>query len=206
SVLRMIGEDGLAWTPLVGRPWGTIGMESGTCVPEGIDISTSTEYLDATLNGGLLNALTVYCKRDRNDLWKQTAERMVDGLSKVVVDRDRYAYYSPNPHFVISGSTDDWGRRHPMWGVGSDAVHGMLFLYRETGYEPSLRLAGKLMHYVLDEIQHIAPDGSYTPDAKLNDASPARFDSSSLAGPPPHALPTLAHRLLAKTRRTTEAA
>src|SRR5262249_6603798 len=51
SALRMIGEDGLAWTPLVGRPWGTIGMESGTCVPEGIDISTSTEYLDATLNG-----------------------------------------------------------------------------------------------------------------------------------------------------------
>src|SRR5207247_1394108 len=33
GALRMIGDDGLAWTTLVGRPWGKLGLGPGTCVP-----------------------------------------------------------------------------------------------------------------------------------------------------------------------------
>ena len=35
---------------------------------------------------------------------------------------------------------------------------------RDIGYEPAVKLAGKLIRYVFDEMGYIRPDGSYGPN------------------------------------------
>lgn len=195
--LRSIGADGLAYTTLIGRPWGA-AHHTG-CIPEGVDVSGMTEYPDATVMGGLLATFMLYHKRGGGKIWQETAQRMVDALSKLVIDKGRYAYYSPSPHFVIKGYTDDWGRRNPMFGVGSDCVHGIIYVYRETGYEPARKLADKLLRYVLDEIKHIDEQGRFTPDYTLNKVGVAHFH-----GHTEYLFHALEHALLTKDQALIE--
>src|SRR5262245_58934246 len=195
--LRSIGADGLAYTTLVGRPWGAV-KHTG-CIPEGVDVSGMTEYNDATVMGGLLATFMLYYKRSRDQLWKATAQRMVDGLAKLVIDKGRYAYFSPSPHFVIKGYADDWGRRNPMFGVGSDMVHGIIYVYRETGYEPARTLADKLLRYVLDELRHINEQGRFTPDYVMNRQPVAHFHGHS-----EYLFHALDHALLTKDQKRIE--
>ena len=161
--LHQLGPDGLAYTPVEGRPWAF--TRSFGIIPQSVILARSPFVDVAVHNGRLLSVFMLYYLRDGGSLWKDAAERLVDGLVDLSVDRGRYAYYSPSPHCVVRGSTRDLGRSRPVFGVGVMwAILGLSHVYRETGYQRALELAGKLTRYVLEELRYFGEDGRFTPD------------------------------------------
>ena len=163
-VLHQLGPDGFAYLPTRGRPWATIGLEwHYTEIRE--QSMKVDQIIDPIWGGRLLSAMTTYARRDGASLWKDEAERLVDALAELAIDRGRFAYYAPAAVWAERGSTDDYGKRAKVWG--NEVRHvtvGLIHFYRETGYEPALTLAEKLIHYTIDEVQYFGEDGRFTPD------------------------------------------
>ena len=161
--LHMQGPDGLAYTPTRGRPWALIGTQD-LYVPKGAGRDVD-QHIYPYYSGRLLSALTLYYLRDGAPLWKESAERMVDGLVDLAVDRGRYAYFSPLPTWAEKGSTEDQARRSPVIAAHpANIVMGLVHFYRETGYEPAIRLAEKLIRYFVEEVPYFDSEGRFMPD------------------------------------------
>ena len=166
--LRQLGPDGLAYTPVRGRPWASIGLDG--YVPEGektgiTNLDEMDQYLDTMWCGRLMSAMLLYHKRDGGPVWRRAVECMVDGLREVAVDRGRYAYYSPSSLFVVKGNTLDYGRTAPLH-AGFTVVWeilGLAHAYRELGYEPALPHARKLINYLLEEVRYVDEEGRFVP-------------------------------------------
>ena len=159
--LHQLGPDGLAYAPNWGRPWTYVRSHF---IPEGSQTETGHQIIPFYC-GRLLSAMMVYHRRDGSSLWREAAERLVDGLAEVAVDRGRYAYYAPSSHWVEKGSTYDYGREHPLMGAHVSFVAlGLAHVYRETGYEPAITLAEKLIRYIVEEIHYIETDGRFGSD------------------------------------------
>ena len=160
--LHQLGPNGLAYTPVRGRPWAFIG--AGRHVPEEAK-ATIDQCVDPMWCGRLLSAMLLYHKRDGGSMWREAAERLVDGLADLAVDRGHYAYYSPSPFYAVKGSTEDHGRSDPLHGsIGVMWVAlGLAHAYRETGYDPALRLSEKLLRYLLEEIRYVDEEGRFVP-------------------------------------------
>ena len=164
--LHQIGPDGLAYWPTKGRPWALIG--AGDFVYRGRDRGLE-QLLFPIYCGRLLSAMMVWHLRDGGWLWKDTAERMVDGLTDLAVDRGRYAYFSPHPSYAEKGSTMDGGRTLPGLGAQTNIVTlGLSHVYRQTGYEQARQLAHKFIRYTLDELQYFDREGHFMPDQPPN--------------------------------------
>ena len=163
--LHQQGPDGLAYLPRKGRPWALIRSDEHTQMRTKAD--TDQDIVPA-YGGRLLSAMMLYHRRDRGAVWKQAAEQLVDGLVELAVDRGQYVYYAPSPLFAVKGNMDDHGRVHP--GLGAHVAFitlGLVHVCRETGYEPALRLAEKLIHYTLEEIDFFDEDASFRPGVPL---------------------------------------
>ncbi len=158
--LRRIGPDGIVYTPLRGRPWAFIDGATFNVTPEDGD-----QFIEPFFGGRLLSAMMLYQVRDGGHLWRQQAERVVDGLASLAVDRGSYAFYAPSSHYAKKGSADEFGKSYPLMGAHVAFVAlGLVHTYRQTGYESAVKLAGKLIRYVLDELRYFGKDGSFTPD------------------------------------------
>jgi len=164
-VLRMLGSDGQINMPVKGRPWiltkGTEGY-----LPDGVDLNVE-QFFNPCFTGRLLSAMTLYHRRDGGSLWKNSAERIVDGLSDLAIKRDNYAYFAPMASLSIKGYTEDYWRKKGLLvrtQASSRVQLGLMHLYRETGYEPALALSKKLLNYTTDEIKYWKEDGTFTPD------------------------------------------
>ena len=160
--LHQLGPDGLSYSPTVGRPWTL--AQTYEFVPDSAVAGMKQQIIPFSC-GRLLSALTLYHLRDGSGVWQQAAERLVDGLVELAVDRDRYAYFAPSSHWAEKGITYDYGRGYPLMGshVGFCAL-GLAHLYRETGYGPAIELAGKLLRYVTEEIHYFDRDGRFGAD------------------------------------------
>ena len=160
--LHQLGSDGLAYMPVRGRPWAAKGLAGYVpwAAVAGVD-----QYINAMWCGRLLSSIMLYHRRDGGSLWKDAAERLVDGLATIAVDRGDYAYYSPSSLHVIRGSTIDHGPRAPlMCGfVVSQVILGLVHTYRGTGYEPALTLARKLVNYLLEQVRYVDGEGRFVP-------------------------------------------
>ena len=160
--LHQQGPDGLAYWPTKGRPWAHLGIEH--LVPPGSGRSAE-HHITPTYIGRLLSALTLYHLRDGGPLWKESAERMVDGLIDLAVDRGRYSYFSPFPIWAETGSTVDGAKRSSLQAAASTiAVLGLTHVYKQTGYEPAMQLGEKLVRYVLDEVRYFDGEGRFMRD------------------------------------------
>ena len=166
--LHQLGPDGLAYTPVGGRPWAAIGLSSYVPTGENTGVKTFDEmdqYLDTMWCGRLMSAMLLYHKRDGGSVWRESVERLVDALTNVAVDRGHYAYYSPSSLFVLKDSTLDYGRTQPL-RAGFTVVWevlGLAHAYRELGYEPALPHARKLINYLLEEVRYVDEDGRFVP-------------------------------------------
>jgi hypothetical protein len=162
GLLKSVGPDGLVYYPLNGTPWARLN-----CVwlsPVWKADGSSTNALDKSVtqitNPGLwpraIAAMSIYYLRDKNPMWKQTIERMVQGMSALASDEGDYAFfpaggYEPNRKF--SGS---WGAAELVMPIGylaldggnSRAIQGLAQYYRLTGYEPARVLAEKLVKFI----------------------------------------------------------
>ena len=153
------GPDGLLYTPVGGRPWALIGASGWNVTPVG------DQFIDPFWGGRMLTSLSLYFRRSGEPIWKQAAERLVDGLAELALDRGRYALFAPSACYAEKGNTDEeYGRSNPLMGASVAFVAlGLVHAYRELGYEPAIQLAGKLIRYYVDELRYFGDDGSFTP-------------------------------------------
>ena len=172
--LRQQGLDGLAYWPVVGRPWALHGAR-GYMQQMGAKTDVD-QHIYPAYCGRLLSALVMCHKRDPHSIWKEAAERLVDGMVELAVDRGRYAYYSPSSHWAERGSTYDYGREHPLMGAHvCITAQGAVHVYRETGYDAAITLAEKLIRYMLEELHYFGEDGSFTAGYRVRKAPVAHF-------------------------------
>jgi hypothetical protein len=96
-------------------------------------------------------------------MWKAEIEKMITRLSQIAVDRGDYAYF-PAGSFLPGGR---YGADAPMpTGIMAEELSGRIIqglaqYYQATGYEPALRLAGKLAKYLRNHGEYYAPDGAW---------------------------------------------
>jgi hypothetical protein len=86
-MLQMQGPDGLLYFPKIGRPWckfGDYGKE-----PPG------DHYMNPYSEGRLLGAMTLYYLLTGDEKWKDTGEKVVNGLDKLAIhDRNKARFKS----------------------------------------------------------------------------------------------------------------
>ena len=79
--LKMQGPDGLLYSPMKGRPWW--GWQSGKQLGFAQDfIDAGAEHIaNGCYNGRMLGAISLYHQLTGDDLWVETGQRLVEGMS-----------------------------------------------------------------------------------------------------------------------------
>jgi hypothetical protein len=180
AAAHMLGEDGLYYQPIRGRPWALIDsrgepVTTGTAFSTGLArgelkrvdqnplVMKAGQFSDAYSCGRMLLAMTLWYEREKKPFWRNRAEGMINRFRELAVDRGDYAYF-PRP-FIHPGFLTPGERPDPAVSDISShfthlgAIHGMSRYYRVTGYEPALQLAGKLSRYMRDHSGHYDPEG-----------------------------------------------
>jgi hypothetical protein len=178
-LLKSIGSDGLVYEILDGRPWSRLNPWSFEFVwkPDGTNAKTGDVPVAlATTSakcGRILGTMAVYHLRDKNPVWREISERMVQRLSEMAVDRGSFAYI---PHGAFAP--------HARFGpdakmpTGYDAVdygnirmiQGLSQYYRTTGYEPAIKLAAKLTSFGMGPADYYDAQGRFLVSANEIDA------------------------------------
>jgi hypothetical protein len=155
NFLKCLGPDGLFYLPLVGGPWerpkpsagGGVWRADGTTTSAG-DLSV-TQMSSGQLSARCLGTMSLYYSRDRNPVWKEASEHMIQRLSALAVRKNDYCYF-PNGSLEPNAKYGA-GAEMPL---GLDAIEmngrlsqGLSQCYRATGYEPALELAKPLVNY-----------------------------------------------------------
>jgi len=177
--LKSLGPDGLYYIPLSGRPWsrykyivGNLSESDPVWGPDGSTkgfLDTSVEQLSTgEVCARALPTLAVYYLRDKNPMWTQAGNRMVDRLSEIAVKKDDYAFLS--------------GAWEPNAKVGRDAAMPLAFIAEEwdgrliqglsqyckvTGYERALELAGKVTKFYRFHSQYYDSEGRVLFDERM---------------------------------------
>jgi Beta-L-arabinofuranosidase, GH127 len=171
-VLRGIGSDGLLYIPMGGRPWSRMYVlmagqrafrPDGSSVP--VDDPSVEQVGSAYTCARVLSAITIYYIRDQNPMWRATAEKMIQRLWQLAIDRGDYVYYpdgilEPNGSYGLHTQMPT-GVECIEWGGGGRLIQSLAQYYRATGYEPALQLAAKLTNYVQMQSQFYNPDGAW---------------------------------------------
>jgi len=154
--LHRLGPDGLAYIPVVGRPWAR-GSAWGS--------TEADNFVRPIACGILLSAMSLYYLRSKDPVWKEAIEKMVTGLTNLSIDKNSYAYF-PEGAFSAGESTPRDAKMPT--GITSSlcgwVVLGLVHAYRVTSLESALRLASKLLRYIMERGQYFAPDGTFLPN------------------------------------------
>ena len=170
--LHSIGPDGLLYYSCEGRPWAFKGIGFNNTIwkatgEQGHLPDDTIKHLSPWTGGSdAISSLIVYYLRDRNPIWKETIEHMIEGWSERVIDRGDYAYIPSG--FFEPGAPLAQDAPMPVGGEGAERVMwnliGLARYYRLTGYGPARELSAKLVAYLKDHIGFFNPDGSFPPD------------------------------------------
>ena len=178
GILKSIGPDGLYYICSQGRPWFQ-SPEMAIWVPhviwpDGTITTSKGQNLQVVTNpvmlGRVIGTLTLYYERDHNPLWKDTAQKMVDRVAELAIEKDDYAYLpdgflvpnakvppdAPMPTDILSSE------------FGGRMIQGLTQFYRATGYQPARDLAGKFVNYMRYHSQYYLPDGRFFNGAQYN--------------------------------------
>jgi len=171
-VLKGIGDDGLLYIPMDGRPWSRMSFlmpgqrayrPDGTSVP--VDDPSVSQIGSAYTCQRVLSAMTIYHLRDGNPMWKAAAEKMIQRLSQLGIRRGDYAYFPDGvlePNSSYGSHTDmPTGVASVEWGGNGRLIQSLGQYYRATGYEPAATLAAELTRYLRFQSQFYAPDGAW---------------------------------------------
>ena len=137
-ILHMRGPDGLLYWPKVGRPWANI-CGFGPPLPSGDHYTIPFDH------DRLIGAMTIYYLLTGQEVWKEAAERAVQGLSRLLVDKGTYAYF-PKIQFALNEEAASGAPADSPF-VASCAgwtLQGLAQLFRATGYEPAREMGKKL--------------------------------------------------------------
>jgi hypothetical protein len=164
TLLKSIGPDGLVYVPLNGSPWARVHPAWVTPVwrPDGTTTDASDKSVTQVTSPNLwpraMAAMIIYYLRDKNPMWKQTIEQMIQSMSVFAsaADEGDYSFfpaggYEPNGNFIEGWSAGQ--QEMPTGYLALDGgngrvIQGLAQYYRVTGYEPARTLAGKLVKFI----------------------------------------------------------
>jgi hypothetical protein len=168
GILRSIGPDGLIYLPMNDCPWTRINAAVGYLNPVWLPGGKQTTIADVSLTQvacvetceRMIGTMTVYYLRDRNPMWKQAIEKMIDRLAACAIDKGDYAYLPSGsivPGAEFGACAMPSGR---MAGEFSGRViQGLAQYYKVSGYGPARDLAAKLARYMRFHAGYYEPDG-----------------------------------------------
>ena len=163
AMLRSQGEDGIIYSPVIGRPWARYGNGPGWDVGDDGGDQLGSLYV----NGILIAVMGLYYQQTGDEMWKNQMRRLVDGFAKLMVYKDDYAYnpiFSTYPEASISPDSPILDPNCELEAGGTVSgwwVQSLTQAYHATGYEPALDLAGKLAVYLMKH------SGSYDDQARF---------------------------------------
>jgi hypothetical protein len=162
TLLKSVGPDGLVYVPLKGSPWARLNPAwvSPVWRADGRTADASDKSVTQVTNPNLwpraMAAMTIYNLRDKNPMWKQTIEQMIQGMSAMASDEGDYSFfpaggYEPNKRFSGGGAAGE--QVMPTGYLALDGgnvrvIQGLAQYYRVTGYEPARTLAEKLVKFI----------------------------------------------------------
>ena len=142
--LKCIGQDGLLYMPLKGRPWEANAIPNW--IRTGVD---NDQYINPFATGMTLAAMTVMARRDSSDLWNNAVRKMVDSLTDLAVESGDIAYFWPGAFQAVKNAPSNV--KPPVTEENGEACrvpYGLVHAYRLLGYEPAITLAGKNLKYL----------------------------------------------------------
>lgn len=169
--LKTVGTDGLVYIPLRGRPWSLQSVprtyEEPVWNADGATVAINDPSVaqlgSVESTHRAISTMTVYYLRDKNPIWKAAIEKMILRLSEIVVDRGDYACF-PAGSFLPGGR---YSADAPMpTGIMAEELSGRIIqglaqYYQATGFEPALRLGGKLTNYLRNHAQYYEHSGAW---------------------------------------------
>ncbi len=172
-MLRMMGDDGLYYMPIQGRPWALFD-EWGSFIAQA-DPPEETAHLCALWPAGrAMQALCVYATRDpENPLWREFLDRSMAGLSKMMVEIDDWGHFPGDLVFLdkdkeliayAKSSYGGKGERNvnentPVTkglnavSLVSPLLYASSRYYRISGSEAAGNISRRLARYLLDHAE-----------------------------------------------------
>ena len=148
-MVSLIGDDGLFYCPNT-TPWRRAGRGY-----EGIE----EDYSNVMMDGRMMLSMMAWYQRDRDPVWLDRIKKMADGLARVAVYKDDYAFY-PEGRVVFEYSHPRSGWKdttEPGWDgaeggattYNSAQVRALSRWYAMSGDKAALDLAGKLVNFLM---------------------------------------------------------
>lgn len=161
TLLKQIGPEGLLYLPVVGRPWAVRDFwEAGESFAEKL---ANSEQLLCPVVGRNIAAFTLYYLLTGDELWKNTIDNMVEGLTRSAIHKKDYAYYSPTVMLAVKGSECSMADEKPiMEAEVREIIPALVRWYRYTGSKPAIELARKLINYVIEVVKYLDDNGNFT--------------------------------------------
>jgi hypothetical protein len=196
TTLKSIGQDGLLYIPLRGRPWALLNASQGldpVWRPDGSTTHSTdpmvSQFTNVSVCARMIGAMTIYYLRDRNPVWKTTIEKMIDRLSALAINKQDYCYFAPGifePNAKVSPNAPM--PTGSLWGVSWNTrlIQGLAQCYAVSGYEPARSLAQKLVMYtrfhggIFDEQGQWLLDPEFSgpmpyPDVEISEAKAKKY-------------------------------
>ena len=177
--LKTIGPDGLVYEVLDATPWSRLNPWSFKSVwtKDGKITSAGDKSMKlattAAKCGRVIGAMTAYYLRDKNPVWTETCERMIQRLSELVVSRGKVSY-------IPWGAVEPYAKFGPeaVMPTGMDAVEygnirsiqGLSQYYQVTGYEPARKTAAKLTAFGMEGANYYDAHGRFLMGAQERQA------------------------------------
>ncbi len=178
TLLRMQGEDGFVYRPVVGRPWARYGF-TRTGFGMGDD-GESDQTAGIYTNGMIAGVMALYYEITREALWRDRVQRLIDRMAQLMVYRDDYCFYpvlQVNPGATVTPDMDMLDCRREAGGAFAGWImQGLCRAFLATGYEPALSLSGKLAVYLKDHA------GFFDEEARFLASSHAHMHLRALSG------------------------
>ena len=149
AMFRMQGQDGLLYWGAEGRPWLKLtrgGM--GFAIPDSGFVAIPFDIGRYVKNCG------AYFQMTGAEVWKQTGERIIEGLQNAALDMGSYAYFPKWQYDIGEKSTPDMidGPYCPHIGGSGWVLDGLAEFYRVTGFGLARELGAKIAAHLKCEL------------------------------------------------------
>jgi len=175
-LLRNLGDDGIYYYPLRGRPWALLGPWLTMSGGSEQKAKKSENIIIPDMAGRILSAMMNFSLISNEKFWKNTAKKLVNGLLNLAIDCNEYAFFAPSACILEKDCNEDFAEYDPNSGaMGAWVAKGLIDTYLETGYEPAINFARKLLNHILTKLCFIETDGSFGPKKKLKKSYPSNL-------------------------------
>jgi hypothetical protein len=154
AMVKRLGDDGLYYAPASGRPWHE---DSG----HKVEVVTDDDYANVYGNSRFLLACMAWMQWEPDGPWREYAKGVAEGLTKIAVQKEDYAYY-PDNGVGEAFSFPRAGWRHTDEpATEATGAEGSMFMYHcgpiralarwgaMTGDQEALEVAHRLVNFVM---------------------------------------------------------